>query len=120
MLALLPWLPILVLTVLTTVLAFAVIGLSRLLGPQRGSRRKLMPYESGMTPIGSARRPIRIAFYLVAIEFLLFDLEIMFLYPYALIFRELGVYGLVAVGFFVFFILAGYVYAIKQGTLEWR
>ena len=118
--ALLPWLPVLVLTVLTTVLAFAVIGLSRLLGPRRGSLRKLMPYESGMTPIGSARRRIRIAFYLVAIEFLLFDLEIMFLYPYALIFRELGVYGLVAVGFFLFFILAGYVYAFKQGTLEWR
>ena len=117
--ALLPWYPVLVLTVLTTVLAFAVIGLSRLLGPRRGSLRKLMPYESGMTPIGPARRPIRIAFYLVAIEFLLFDLEIMFLLPYALIFRELGVQGLAAVGIFVFFILVGYVYAIKQGTLEW-
>jgi NADH-quinone oxidoreductase subunit A len=115
-----PWLPIGILFVLTTVLAFVVIGMSALLGPKRGSLRKLMPYESGMTPIGSAQRRMRIVFYVVAIEFLLFDIEIVFLIPYALIFRDLGVYGLAAVGFFVGIIVIGYIYAIKKGTLRWQ
>jgi len=114
-----PWLPILVLFVLTTTLAFMVLGLSAVLGPKRGTLRKLMPYESGMTPIGPAQRRIRVTFYLVAIEFLLFDIEIMFLLPYALIYRDLGTYGLAAVGFFVAVIVAGYMYAIKKGALRW-
>jgi NADH-quinone oxidoreductase subunit A len=113
------WLPIAILGVLTTILAGVVIVLSRLLGPRRGSLRKLMPYESGMHPIGSARQRVRIVFYLVAIEFLLFDIEIMFLLPYATIYRDLGGYGLAAVGFFDLVILVGYIYAIKKGTLNW-
>jgi NADH-quinone oxidoreductase subunit A len=117
---LLPYLPIAILLLLTTVLAFVVIGLSSLLGPRRGSLRKLMPYESGMTPIGSAMRRTPIVFFLVAIEFLLFDIEVVFLLPYALIFRELGTYGLLVVGFFVLIILVGYIYAIKLGTLNWN
>ena len=115
-----PYAPIGVLLVLTTVLAFTVIGLSALLGPRRGSKRKLMPYESGMMPIGPAMRRTPIAFYLVAIEFLLFDIEIMFLLPYALVFRELAVEGLLAVGFFMLVIVVGYIYALKTGTLKWR
>ncbi len=114
-----PWLPIALLFLLTTVLAFAVIGLSGLLGPRRGSLRKLMPYESGMTPIGSAQQRVPVRFYLVAIEFILFDIEIIFLLPYALVYRDLRVYGLVAAGIFVFFVIAGYLYAIKKGTLRW-
>ena len=114
-----PWLPIFLLLILTTVLAFVVIGLSGLLGPRRGSLRKLMPYESGMVAIGSAMQRVPIRFYLVAIEFILFDIEVIFLLPYALVYRDLRAYGLAVTGIFVFLILAGYLYALKKGTLKW-
>lgn len=114
-----PWLPILVLFVLTTVLAFVVIGLSSLLGPQRGSRRKLMPYESGMSPVGSAMRRVPVRFYLVAMIFILFDIEIIFMLPYALIYRQLGLFGLIEMGIFVLILLAGYLYALKRGAFKW-
>ena len=114
-----PYLPIAVLLVLTTVLAFTVIGLSALLGPRRGSRRKLMPYESGMTPIGSAMRRMPVRFYLIAMIFILFDIEVVFMLPYALIFRELGLFGLVEMGAFVVILFAGYIYAWKMGAFRW-
>jgi NADH-quinone oxidoreductase subunit A len=114
-----PWLPILILFVLTTVLAFVVIGLSSLLGPKRGSLRKLMPYESGMSPIGSAMRRVPVRFYLVAMIFILFDIEIIFMLPYALIFRELQIFGLIEMGVFVIILLAGYLYALKRGAFRW-
>lgn len=114
-----PWLPILILFVLTTVLAFVVIAMSAMLGPKRGSLRKLMPYESGMSPVGSAMRRVPVRFYLVAMIFILFDIEIVFLLPYALIFRNLGLFGLLEMGLFVLILLAGYVYALKRGALKW-
>ena len=115
-----PWLPIGMLLFVAAALAGVVLVLSHLLGPKRGTLRKLMPYESGMTPIGAAHRRWRVAFYLVAIEFLLFDVEIMFLVPYAVMYRELGTYGLAATGFFMLVLAAGYVYALKRGTLDLR
>ncbi len=114
-----PYLPIAVLLVLTTVLAFTVIGLSALLGPKRGSRRKLMPYESGMNPIGSAMRRMPVRFYLIAMIFILFDIEVVFMLPYALIFRDLEVFGLVEMGAFVAILFVGYIYAWKTGALKW-
>lgn len=117
--ALAPWLPILILFVLTTVMAFMVIGMSQMLGPRRGSLRKLMPYESGMSPIGSAMRRVPVRFYLVAMIFILFDIEIIFILPYALIFRQLGLFGLIEMGTFVIILLAGYFYALKRGAFKW-
>lgn len=114
-----PYYPVAVLLVLTTVLAFVVIGLSSLLGPQRGSKRKLMPYESGMSPIGRAMGRMPVRFYLVAMIFILFDIEIIFMMPYALVYRDLGVYGLAEMGSFVAILLAGYIYAWKSGALKW-
>jgi NADH-quinone oxidoreductase subunit A len=114
-----PWLPIAVLLVLTTVLAFVVIGLSALLGPRRGSKRKLMPYESGMTPIGGAMRRMPVRFYLVAMIFILFDIEVVFMLPYALIFRKLGYFGLVEMGTIMIILLVGYIYAWKTGAFAW-
>src|ERR687894_2801482 len=108
-----PYLPIAILLVLTTVLAFAIIGLSSLLGPRRGSRRKLMPYESGMTPIGTAMRRMPVRFYLIAMIFILFDIEVVFMLPYALIFRQLGWFGIAEMGTFILILLAGYIYAWK-------
>ncbi len=114
-----PWLPVAILLLLTTVMAFVVIGLSSLLGPQRGSRRKLMPYESGMSPIGSAMRRMPIRFYLVAMIFILFDIEVVFMLPYALIFRRLGWFGLVEMGTFIVILFVGYIYAWKTGAFRW-
>jgi NADH-quinone oxidoreductase subunit A len=114
-----PYIPVAILLVLTTVLAFVVIGLSSLLGPQRGSRRKLMPYESGMSPIGSAMRRMPVRFYLVAMIFILFDIEVVFMLPYALIFRKLGLFGLAEMGAFIIILFVGYIYAWKTGAFTW-
>ena len=114
-----PYLPVAILLVLTTVLAFVVIGLSALLGPSRGSRRKLMPYESGMTPIGSAMRRMPVRFYLIAMIFILFDIEVVFMLPYALVFRRLGWFGLAEMGTFILILFAGYIYAWKAGAFKW-
>ncbi len=115
-----PFLPLAILFLLTTVLAFVVIGLSALLGPRRGSERKLMPYEFGMSPIGGAMQRIPIRFYLVAMIFILFDIEIVFMIPYALIFRALGMFGLAEMGTFMAILLLGLAYAWKKGALSWE
>jgi NADH-quinone oxidoreductase subunit A len=117
--ALAPWLLIAILFVLTTVLAFVVTGVPALLGPKRGSLRKLMPCESGTNPIDSAMRRVPVRFYVVATIFILFDIEIIFMWPYALIFREPGSFGLVETGMFAGILLVGYLYALKQGAFRW-
>jgi len=114
------YLPILVLLVISTVLAAVVILISTFLGPRRPTPRKLQPYESGMTPLGSAQRRMPIKFYLVAVLFILFDVEIIFLYPWAVTFRQLGLFGLIEMVIFVAILLVGYVYAWKKGALEWE
>ena len=113
------YLPILVLLVISTVLAAVVILISTFLGPRRPTPRKLQPYESGMTPLGSAQRRMPIKFYLVAVLFILFDVEIIFLYPWAVTFRQLGLFGFIEMVIFVAILLVGYVYAWKKGALEW-
>jgi NADH-quinone oxidoreductase subunit A len=114
------YLPILVLLVISTVLAAVVILISTFLGPRHPTQRKLQPYESGMTPLGSAQRRMPIKFYLVAVLFILFDVEIIFLYPWAVTFRQLGLFGFVEIVIFVAILLVGYVYAWKKGALEWE
>jgi NADH-quinone oxidoreductase subunit A len=114
------YLPILVLLVISTVLAAIVILVSTFLGPRRPTARKLLPYESGMTPLGSAQRRMPVRFYLVAVLFILFDVETIFLYPWAVTFRQLGLFGLVEMVIFVAILLVGYVYAWKKGALEWE
>ena len=114
------YLPILVLLVISTLLAAFVILMSSFLGPRRPTPRKLQPYESGMTPLGSAQRRMPIKFYLVAVLFILFDVEIIFLYPWAVTFRQLGLFGLIEMVIFVAILLVGYMYAWKKGALEWE
>jgi NADH-quinone oxidoreductase subunit A len=92
---------------------------SGLLGPQRPTRRKLMPYESGMEPIGSAQRRFPIKFNLVAMIFILFDIEVIFFFPYALVYKRLGVFGLIEIGLFMAILLIGFIYIWKKGALEW-
>ncbi|MBN1311817.1 MAG: NADH-quinone oxidoreductase subunit A [Anaerolineae bacterium] len=112
--------PIAVLVLLATVLSIIVVFLSRIMGPRRPTPKKSAPYESGMSPIGPAVRRLPIKFYLVAVLFILFDIEVIFLLPYATLVRELGVYGLIATGIFVFILTIGLVYEWKKGALDWE
>ena len=114
------YLPILILLVISTVMAMVVIGLGTIIGPRHPTPRKLQPYESGMTPIGPAQRRFPIKFYLIAVLFILFDVEIIFLYPWAVVFRQLGWFGFIEMLVFVGILLVGYVYAWRQGALEWE
>jgi NADH-quinone oxidoreductase subunit A len=114
------YLPIAVLIVLSTALAFLVIGLGHLFGPRRPNPRKAEPYESGMRPYGPARRRIPVHFYLIAVLFILFDIEIVFMLPWAVVLRELKLQGLIEMLVFIGVLLIGLVYAWKIGALEWE
>src|SRR3989440_5612131 len=99
--------------------AGTMIGLSILLGPRNPTPEKSAPYECGMPPVGNARERQSVKFYLVAMIFLLFDIEIAFLYPWAMALRDLGWNGLLQVVLFMLLLLAGYVYAWRTGALDW-
>jgi NADH-quinone oxidoreductase subunit A len=98
----------------------AMMLLSHWLGPKRLTSDKLQTFESGIEQQGNARRPMAIKYFLVAILFVLFDVEVIFFYPYAVNFRELGWNGFMAVVLFVGFFLAGFIYIIKKGALTWE
>ena len=103
----------------TSLIGFIAIGLGTLFGPRKKSDKKAMPYESGMNPIGPALRRMPVRFYLVAVLFILFDIETIFFLPWALVFRKLGLFGLVEMLLFIAILLVGYFYAWKKGALEW-
>ncbi len=97
-----------------------IIGVSHFLGPKRNTADKLENFESGIEQIGNARQPMAVKYFLVAILFVLFDVEVIFFYPYAVNFRELGWSGFGAVLMFVGFFLVGFYYIIKKGALKWE
>jgi NADH-quinone oxidoreductase subunit A len=97
-----------------------MMGATHLLGPKRRTKDKLINFESGIKSIGNARQPMGIKYFLVAILFVLFDVEVIFFYPYAVNFRELGQEGFFAVLMFVGFFLCGFLYIVKKGALEWE
>lgn len=111
--------PILILFLVAAFVAVFVITLSSLLGPRQSTDRKLNPYESGMEPIGSAIRRVPVKFYLVAMLFILFDIEVIFFFPFAVVFRQLGIFGLIEMGVFMLILLAGYIYIWKRGAFRW-
>jgi NADH-quinone oxidoreductase subunit A len=95
------------------------IALGNLVGPKRPTPEKLAPYECGMPPVGDARERHPVKFYLVAMIFLLFDIEIAFLYPWALALRELRWIGFMQLIVFFLILLAGYVYVWRKGVFDW-
>ena len=97
-----------------------MMGVTHLLGPSRKTADKLTNFESGIESVGNARQPMSIKYFLVAILFVLFDVEVIFFYPYAINFRELGWSGFGAVIMFIAFFLAGFIYIIKKGALKWE
>lgn len=112
--------PVSVLLILTTVVAIIVVFISRILGPFRPTARKLEPYESGMVGIGPAMRRLPVKFYLIAVLFILFDIEVMFFLPFAVVVRELGLAALIAMAVFIIILEIGHYYAWRKGALEWE
>lgn len=113
------YLPILLHGILVLIIAGAMLALSSLLGRHVPTRAKLMPYESGVTPVGDTRQRFSVKFYLVAMLFILFDVEAVFLYPWAVIFRELKLFGFVEMVIYMVIIFAGFFYIWKKGALDW-
>lgn len=100
--------------------AVGMLALSHLVSPQRPTPIKTSPYESGMPPIGDTRERFSVKFYLVAMMFILFDIETVFMIPWSVTFRSLGLFGLVEMLVFILILLVGYVYAWKRGAFEWQ
>lgn len=93
---------------------------THLLGPRRNTKTKLEAFESGIPSIGNARIPFNIKYFLVAILFVLFDVEVIFMYPWAVNFKELGIMGFVEMVLFIITLLVGFFYIIKKGALTWE
>jgi len=117
---LIPYIPVAVLLGIAIGLPIIMWILSISLGPKRKTMRKDMPYESGMTPIGEAQRRLPVRFYRIAVLFILFDVDIILLVPYALVLRELGLFGLNAVLIFIAIFILGDIWVWKKGVLEWE
>ena len=113
------WFLILLLTTLAVGFGSVSVFLSRVLGPKNPTPEKMAPYECGMPAVGDARERQSIHFYLIAMIFLLFDIEVAFLYPWALALRSLGWTGYVQVVLFTAVLCAGYVFVWKKGALDW-
>src|ERR1700693_2842135 len=111
--------PVLVQIVIAVLVASGLVALSYLLGQRVKSRVKDTPYESGIAPTGSARERFSVKFYLVAIVFILFDIEAVFLYPSAVVYRELKMFGFFEMLLFVVLILSGFFYIWRKGALDW-
>jgi NADH-quinone oxidoreductase subunit A len=114
------YLPIAIQLLFAGAFVFAILGITHLLGPKRSTDEKLRNFESGIEAVGNARQPMAIKYFLIAILFVLFDVEVIFFYPYAVNFRELGWAGFGAVLLFVAFFLIGFIYIIKKGALQWE
>lgn len=113
------YIPVLVFLAILIALSGTMLLLSYLLGQHKKTREKLMPYECGMTPTGDARQRFSVRFYLVAMIFILFDVEVVFLYPWAVIYRELKMFGFIEMLLFVLIVVAGFAYLWKKGVLDW-
>lgn len=96
-----------------------MVKLNELLGPKRPNEEKLSTYESGMEPVRTARERFSVKFYMVSVLFILFDIEVVFLYPWAVTMRDLGVYGLVTMTVFIVILFVGFFYIWRKGALEW-
>ena len=113
------YIPVLIDLGIILVLAGAMLAASYLLGQHKRGRLKELPYECGMTPTGDASQRFSIRFYLVAMVFILLDVEVVFLYPWAVVFRELKLFGFVEMLLFVLIVVAGFAYLWKKGVLDW-
>lgn len=114
------YLPTLLFLIVAGGIGIALLVVGQLLGPRRPTAEKLTPYECGFEAFEDARMQFDVRYYLIAILFIVFDLEIAFVFPWALVFRELGVFGLVEMGVFLGLLVIGFIYVWKKGALEWE
>jgi len=115
-----PYFSVLLLLIIAVGMAVGLVFLSQALGPRKYEQVKYSVYECGVDPFTSATVRVSVKFYLIALLFLLFDLETAFLYPWAVLFRKLGLFGFIEMVVFVGILLVGLVYAWKKGALEWQ
>ncbi|MCE7987241.1 MAG: NADH-quinone oxidoreductase subunit A [Caldilinea sp. CFX5] len=118
------YVPLLILLLVATFIGAVAVGLPALLGPQRANPQKLEPYESGIIPFANARRRFPVKYYLVAMLFILFDIEVIFLYPWAAVMRTLRdnhsiAFALFPMGFFLLVLVIGLLYEWRKGALDW-
>ena len=111
--------PVLVQILIALAVAVGMIGASALIGRRVKDKAKNSPYESGMKPVGDARHRFSVKFYLVAMVFILFDIEAIFLYPWAVVYRELKLFAFVEMLLFIVLVLCGFFYIWKKGVLDW-
>jgi NADH-quinone oxidoreductase subunit A len=116
---LIDYLPVLIFLALTMGLVGLIALLSELLGRKRHTPAKDLPYECGMDPIGDARHRYTVRFYIIAMFFIVFDIEAVFLYPWGVIFKSLGWFGLLEMAVFIFILVVGLIYVWGKGALEW-
>jgi NADH-quinone oxidoreductase subunit A len=117
---LIDYLPIAIMFVVALGFVATTMVATHLLGPKRKTKTKLESFECGIEPQGNARLPISIKYFLVAILFVLFDVEVIFMYPWAVKFKDMGVAGFVEMIVFVSFLLIGFFYILKRGALKWE
>lgn len=113
------WLPVLMQAVLALVIACALVALSFVIGRKVKNRVKDMPYECGIAPTGDARERFSVKFYLVAMLFILFDIEAIFLYPWAVVYKDLKMFAFLEMLVFVALVMAGFFFVWKKGVLDW-
>ncbi len=111
--------PVVLFILIAAAFAIVTLVLSYVVQPRVTSAEKSSPYECGSEPISDARIPFPVRYYIIAMLFVIFDVEIMFLYPWAVAFDKIGLFGLVEMVIFIALFLTGYVYAWKKGALEW-
>lgn len=114
------YLPILVMLVIAFAFAAIALGVSAVLGPRRHNPAKGEPYESGIVPFGDAKRRFPVQFYMVAVSFILFDVEVILLYPWAVAARKLGLFGLIVIATFLVLLIVGFIYEWKNDAFKWQ
>ncbi|NDW19217.1 NADH-quinone oxidoreductase subunit A [Dysgonomonas sp. 216] len=114
------FIPILMQVAFSAIFVTLTVFVSNMIGPKRKSARKLANFECGLDPLGNARSPFSVKYFLVAILFVLFDIEIVFMYPWAVNFKAIGLDGLLKMGGFIALLLVGYLYIVKRKALEWE
>ncbi len=114
------YIPIGIMLSLAVIFGIVLVNINKWIGPSKPSEEKMSTYESGMEPVKTARERFSVKFYLVAMLFIVFDIEIAFMYPWAVKFRELGVAGLVEMLVFITILLVGYLYIWRKGALTWN
>jgi NADH-quinone oxidoreductase subunit A len=113
------FIPILMMLIVGVGFSVFTLAASHFLGRRVKDRAKSLPYECGITPVGTARERFHTRFYLVAMLFIVFDIETVFLYPWAIVFRQLGLFGLMEMAVFIAILLVGFAYVWGKGALEW-